>query len=336
MLKKLATVCALVLLTGCPDYDEDVEPPPEPPPDGGVRPPPPIPPPQCPRGLCGETCCPKFPGSYEGFDEGTGMLVLVRVDRSLANLAPGYAKLIPAAGAAMKAAGFDLRTTAVGSLHDGTLIWGSGFGVETDRLEDTLKAAAAASEPGMPVNCTTSGLASLARTLKTAEVEGSGWRPFEPGLAVLLVMVLDHGDRPLTAYSEGCRIDGVRPFDHFSSPTTSAWTDALAEPRLNTRFVLIHTDEEVSFEEYRGRCQGIAGFPKEALDSVEPSELSFFKGFTPGMNTVQPTLAQSTDLCAAVASFDATGPFAKTWANELIAANPSPPEPPPEPAPTTP
>jgi hypothetical protein len=332
MLRTIAALCCLAALTGCPDYDENVEPPPEPW-DGGIRPDggrlPPI---GCRQGVCGDQCCPGFPGSFDGQDQGTGVLWLFRTDRSLANLAPSYEKMATSARKILNAAGFDVRVTAAGSLYDGTLFWS---GSETGGFAETLRLQAASAEAGMPVSCTTSGLATLTKNLRTTPVEGTELRPFESGVSALLVVLVDHGDRPQSAFGDACKVAGIRSFDYFSAPTTS-WVDGMSEPRLNTRFLLIHTGEQVTFEDYRNQCAAVAQFPDEALDSVEPSEVPFFGDFTTGMNGHQPNLAQSVDLCAAAGSLgSAAGNFASVWARELIDAMPEPtgPLPPTEPTP---
>lgn len=346
----LAALCvASLALTGCPDYDEQVEPPPLPVPDAGYRPPPIDPPPlHCPRGFCGENvCCGIFPGSIDAPDGGLGVIWLVRVDRSLANLVGEYDSMIASGTSMLRNAGFNVTMTMVASLYDGTPLWAGGRGIYEPSRADVLRAHASEAPSGVPMGCTSTAFANLARQLTTAEVvyppgllpagmDDFRPRPFEFPVADLLVVMVDHGDRTLTAYSDACKIDGVLSYDHFSPPTTT-WLDGMQLPRLQTKFVLVHSAEEVPYEQYRSQCRS-SGLPATALDAVEPSEIAFFRGFAEGLRAQQPTLVVTAEVCAAAAPkkfASATGSFASAWARELIDANPPPTEPAPmEPPPT--
>ncbi|WP_375771497.1 hypothetical protein NR798_11510 [Archangium gephyra] len=272
-----------------------------------------------------------FPGSGVGGDPGTGVLWLVRIDRGTANLADAYAALIRGMTAQLAAEGFDVRTTGVASLHESRLYWSkSGKELPLAELRTLLENAAASTSGTAPSTCSTAALADMGSRLSSVSVASLdpstpwGYAPYEMPLGALLVVVLDHGARPVAYGASTCGTGGMTPADWFGGshrPTTwlnrggSGWNVS----RAQTRFLFVGTSETESYSQLRDRCAAMSGFPRTGLDAISPSSIAFYSSFSSGLSAHQSGLGTWQDLCAAVAG-DWTGysrRFAKDWAELL-------------------
>ncbi|MCY1075314.1 hypothetical protein [Archangium lansingense] len=272
-----------------------------------------------------------FPGSGQGGDPGTGVLWLVRIDRGTANLADSYAALIRGMTAQLSAEGFDVRMTGVASLYESRLYWSKG-GKElaVSDLRSLLENAAASTEGSAPSACSTAALAEMGSRLNWASVSPvdystpSGGSPFSTSVGALLVVVLDHGARPVAYGSSSCGTSGMTPADWFGgSHDPAAWLNRSSYgwtlPRSQTRFLFVGTSESESYQQLRERCAAMSNFPRTALDAIGPSSTVFYSSFSNGLNNHQAGLGTWQDLCTAVAG-DWTGfssRFAKDWAELL-------------------
>jgi hypothetical protein len=272
-----------------------------------------------------------FPGSGVGGDPGTGVLWLVRIDRGTANLADAYATLIRGMTAQLAAEGFDVRTTGVASLYEPRLYWSkAGKDLPVAELRTLLEKAAAATNGEAPTTCSTAALAILGSKLSSVSVvpvdspSPGGFGPFEFRLGALLVVVLDHGARPVAYGSSSCGTFSMVPSDWFGgSHSPTQWLNHYSASwnlsRAQTRFLFIGTSESESYSQMRSRCAAMSGFPRTGLDAISPSSFPFYSSFSSGLSAHQAGLGTWEDLCAAVAG-DWTGysnRFAKDWAGLL-------------------
>jgi hypothetical protein len=271
-----------------------------------------------------------FPGSGTNGDPGTGVIWLVRIDRGTANLAASYATLIQTMTQQLAAQGFDIRTTAVGSLYEPRLYWsGAGKTVPVANLQSLLANAASQGSGEAPSTCSSTSLLSIGARLDRVEVvppdgSHSGLRPFEAPRSTLLVVMLDHGVRPVGHDSPGCNWNGFSPAQRFGNGRdVTQWLNQNAPswnlPRARTRFLFVSTPENESYSQLRERCAAMSTFPRIALDALNPSVIPFYGPFSSGLNAFQPGLGTQVDLCQAVAR-DWPGfsrGFAKDWADLL-------------------
>jgi hypothetical protein len=276
----------------------------------------------------GSTPTTSFPGGGLNGDTGTGVLWLVRIDRGTANLAASYATLIRGMSAQLAAEGFDVRVTGVGSLHESRLYWSrSGSDLPAADLQRVLEDAAASTSGAAPTTCSTAALSDMGGRLSSVSVvppnaTTSAGTPYRSSLGALLVVVLDHGERP-SAYS-GCGTSSMDPAGHFGgSRSPTYWLNSSTRtwnlPRAQTRFLFVATSESESYEQMRARCAAMSNFPRGGLDAISPSSTVFYAPFTIGLENYQSRLGTQEDLCRAVAG-DWTGysrTFAKDWANLL-------------------
>ncbi|ATB43589.1 hypothetical protein CYFUS_009069 [Cystobacter fuscus] len=265
-----------------------------------------------------------FPGGGANGDRGTGVLWLVRIDRSTANLAASYGSLIETMTQQLIAQGFDIRRTAVGSLYEPRLLSGNESATPSAASVQSLLESAATYSGTTPTGCSSQHLLSLTVRLSEATVASSGSRPFADPLGALLVVMIDHGSHPQD-YGPGCDPAEKTPAERFGvehmpwlnigSPPTSAWRI----PRSQTRFLFVSTSENESYAQLRERCARMSTFPRTALDAISPSEHPFYEPFSVGLNGFQPGLGTRIDLCQAVAQ-DWAGfsrGFARNWAQLL-------------------
>lgn len=260
-----------------------------------------------------------MPGSGQGTDTGTGVLWLVRVDPGTANLAESYASVVAKMNQGLAAAGFSVRTTAVGSLYESRLLW-STQGAGTDGLAAALTAEAQRSG-ATPTACSTQALANLGERLSSVSAGSS--IPFSARRGVLLVGVLDHAQRPVAYASASCSYLGATPDVHFGTTAARAqWlnrTGGWTLPLLQTRFAFVATSEFETAGQQRARCDALAAFPNTALDVIAPSTNAVYPPWAMGLAQRQAGLARSFDLCEAVGGDFATqaGGFARDWAQAL-------------------
>jgi hypothetical protein len=264
-----------------------------------------------------------FPGSGRNGDPGTGVLWLVRIDRGTANLAASYAPLVRNLNDQLASQGFDVRTTSVGSLYTSQLLWSSsGKDVNTSSVQAALESAAkTASTP--PSTCSTAVLASMGRELNMTPVPTGGF-PFSTPRSALLVVILDHGTRPMGASASACGAEGQLPADWFGGERArTRWLNTASGgwnlPRSQTRFLFISTPENETYAQMRERCAAMSAFPRTGLDALSPSSVPFYESFNEGLGRYQTGLGSRKDLCQAVAQ-DWTGyslDFARRWSQLL-------------------
>ncbi|ATB28812.1 hypothetical protein [Melittangium boletus] len=272
---------------------------------------------------------PTFPGSGQNGDRGTGVLWLVRIDRGTANLAASYAPLIRGMTQQLAAQGFDVRVTGVGSLYEPSVFWAtSGKELSTSEIQGVLEKAAN-ERSTTPSACSTAALAELGGQLSAVEVwpgygtSGEHW-PYTNPLSNLLVVLLDHGARPVAYSASACATSGwdaatwfggLRDNTRWLNRTSSTWN----VPRAQTRFLFISTPENETYAQMRERCAAMSTFPRNGLDALSPSSVAFYEPFNEGLGRYQAGLGSRLDVCEAVAR-DWTGysrDFARKWAQWL-------------------
>jgi hypothetical protein len=137
---------------------------------GGPPPPPPPSPPPPPDldgglgwGTDAGTGTTAFPGSGLRGDQGTGVLVMMRIDRGTANLADAIELLVKQFSDQLDAAGLKTSSVAVADLYRGNLIWGTRLNTNPRRsLADALRLQAAQVDTTVRLSgCTTEGLRSI-------------------------------------------------------------------------------------------------------------------------------------------------------------------------------
>jgi len=285
----------------------------------GGPPPPPPPPPDLDGGLGwgtdAGTGTTGFPGSGLRGDQGTGVLVMMRIDRGTANLADAIELLVKQFSDQLEAAGLKTSSVAVADLYRGNLIWGTRLNTNPRRpLADALRLQAAQVDTTVRLSgCTTEGLRSIGSRVGNMFTE-DGIMPFypEPGAFAILMIDTDARPQPLSA-CPGASMFATNPASwlYFYGPP-------MARPRI--RFALAGTSESLSANAMRAQCLQIGGFPTSALDAVAPSNVPFFDPLTDQLNAVQAGFATRTDLCALLGN-DASktlGDFAKRWVQVLV------------------
>jgi hypothetical protein len=249
-------------------------------------------------------------GSGKNGDQGTGILVLVRIDRGTANIVEDLNSLVVKAIESVNGAGFKASSLAVGDLYRGTVIWATRLGQQpTSSLRDELQLASSLAGAA-PQTCSTGGLDGLGRSL--GNVQAAGVVPYYPPPAAFLTILVDTGPRPAPVEScPNASSFGVDP---------AAWAQFGFGPlpRYATRFAFISTSETETADQMRTRCLATAGFPTSALDSLAPSPLSFFGPLSADLNGMLGNLSVGIDGCAALSPSDASlSAFVKQWYTDL-------------------
>lgn len=309
-------------LAGCMMPDETVVdasvPPPPPPGGGGGPPPPPPPPPDLDGGLGwgmdGGTGTIGFPGSGLRGDNGTGVLVMLRIDRGTANLADAIERLVRQFADQLDAAGLKTSSLAVADLYRGNLVWGTRLGAKPLRiLAEVLRTQAAQVDTTVRVSaCTTDGLRSIGSRVGNMFTE-EGIMPFSPEPGAFAILMIDTGARPQPL--SAC--PGASTFATNPASWLFFYGPPLARPRI--RFALAGTSESLSASTMRAQCLQISGFPSTALDVIAPSDVRFFDPLADQLNAVQAGFATRMDLCDVLGN-DASktlDDFAKRWVQVL-------------------
>ncbi|MET0404510.1 MAG: hypothetical protein ABW123_19005 [Cystobacter sp.] len=200
----------------------------------------------------------KIPGGGGHGDPGTGVLWLVRIDRGTANLAASYASLIQTMNQELAGQGFDVQTTAVGSLYSPQVYWaGEGKTLAVDDLRQRLEEAASTAS-GPPTECSSHALTLLGGQLGQTAVWNSGVHPFQTPSGALLVVLLDHAARPRN-YEPACDPNMRTPANRFGQgrEATQWLNTGIAGgwnlPRAQTRFLFVSTSERENYAQMRER-----------------------------------------------------------------------------------
>jgi hypothetical protein len=310
-------------LAGCMMPDETAPDASVPPPPtgggGGGPPPPPPPPPDLDGGLGwgpdGGPPATGFPGSGLHGDFGTGVLVMLRIDRGTANLADAIELLVKQFADRLDAAGLKTSSVAVADLYRGNLVWGTRLNTNPRRpLAEALRLQAAQVDTTVRLSgCTTEGLRSIGSRIGNVFTE-DGIAPFypEPGALAVLMIDTDARPQPLSA------CPGASTFATNPASWLYFYGPPMARPRI--RFALAGTSESLSANAMRAQCLQIGGFPTSALDAVAPSSVPFFDPLTDQLNAVQAGFATRTDLCALLGNDGSKtlDDFAKRWVQVLV------------------
>jgi hypothetical protein len=255
---------------------------------------------------------PTVPGSGKNGDQGTGMLILVRIDRGTANIADSLTALVKSWIDAVDGAGFKTSSVAVGDLYGGNLIWATRLGQQPSAaLLDSLRLAASLAA-GSPSTCTTAGLSNAGRSLSA--LQATGVQPFSPTPGAFLTVLIDTGPRPVALLS--CPNDSL----FGSDPASWAVFYTGVLPRAVTRFAFVSSSETESLDQMRTRCLATSGFPPSAADSLAPSNTAFFLPLTAGLDARSANLGVVIDVCAALGTSEPSfTEFVKQWYASLAA-----------------
>jgi hypothetical protein len=325
-----ASLAALLLAAGCvmPPEDFGQKPPPSDPDGGdggggGV-----IVPPSPPAGGGGggggpvQIACParsaatQLPpgalGSGSDGDPGTSMLWLVRIDRGTANTAQPIAELVSQTVDAMKAAGIGVRSLAVASLADGSLVWGTTDLSNVDGGASGLAAALGARagiDAPPPTSCADDAVVQAAQ--KAAGIGGP--TVLAQGTSAVFVGIVDTGPRPLA-------IENCPGASRLASDPVS-WV--LLGPPLRigqVRYAFFATPESGDVVALRTRCAGLRGFPQAALDAIAPSSVAYFDPLAARIDATCSGVAAHVDLCDAFGSGAGAllSAMATDWARLLV------------------
>lgn len=248
-----------------------------------------------------------IPGERSLLDQ----LWMVRIDRSTALLAESYAGIILATRKTFRDSGGQAYRLVVASLVSGKVIW-----METENepskvtLAEALKAQALQDE-GTVFPCPLTALARMGSDFSNVRFrpgEGEDYFPMAyPTSTAFFVGIIDGGPREFSMNDQACRIEQSRPSDFFGAKTPvdwarwSWWTNYRI-PRLATRFLVIHSEEGVDSVTLRKRCREIENFPARMLDALVGAKTFFYRDFVSEMNTFEPEVASSIDLCQALVS----------------------------------
>jgi len=250
------------------------------------------------------------PGSGKDGDNGTAVLVMLRVDQGTANIATNLQDLLKRITDALQNQGLAVRSVAVAEMYAIERIWASRVGQKSPpALASVLRAVSASRTAAAPTNCTTAALGNQgANALSWNQNEVT---PFLPIPAAVLVVLIDPGARP-------------HPLGDCVTSTFSAdpvyWIPLQRKFRLGqTRFLMIATPENGDAAAMRAHCLAVPNFPTTGLDVLAPSSQPFFDPWSASMNAIQEGLATRVDLCDALGSGAAPtwDAMAKQWYQTL-------------------
>jgi len=268
-----------------------------------------------------------FPGSGKNGDPGTDVVILVRMDRGLANDAALYKRLVDEVRGALTGAGLRVLETAVASLQDGTLLWAQFKNAAPPAALVDVLSYHAQHTPDQAGACSTSGLFILGSQISyatlsyPAELTGFPWveQPFWQRPGALLVVLVDHDIRPATLGSVECSPLGLSPTDWFGAYDPAVWLSWYM-PRPQTRFWAISTPEAGSNPDLlRDGCLA-GGFPAVAVDTIAPSPaVSFYDPWAEGMSFHYPRLVERESFCNVFGAggFSSAPELAAAWARVL-------------------
>jgi hypothetical protein len=237
-----------------------------------------------------------IPGTGKDGDNGTALLVMLRIDQGTANLASPVQALVKQIADALAQQGLLITSVAVSEMYAQEYVWATR---DTKNpvpvtLADVLRNVSASRTAAAPASCTTDALLNEGASLWSWR-SANGVQPFSPGPGALMVILLDSGARPQP-------ISDCRSYD-FSVTDPVSWARLDRALRLGaTRFVMLATPESGDLTAMRQRCAAVPGFPLGALDVLAPSSIPFFDPWASQMNARTPELASRIDLCDALGS----------------------------------
>jgi hypothetical protein len=227
-----------------------------------------------------------IPGSGDDGDNGTALVVLLRVDQGIANTADGVARLVVALANSLSRAHLTVTSIAVGDLYaPHSFYWTMRAGrQQPPDLAATLRALAVAA-PATPSRCAAATVIELENMLPN-------WFAGTPG--AVLVAAIDSGSRPvaLPDCPQVADLYGSDPIYRIS-PTFR---------RAQSRFLFIATPENGDLDAMRTHCLSVAGYPPAAVDVIAPSTLSFYDPLAAQMDHVLDRFATRVDFCDALGS----------------------------------
>lgn len=233
-------------------------------------------------------------GSGVDGDNGTAVLVLVRVDQGTANLADAIVTLLQGLNASLAKSGLLVTSVAVADLYEPVrMLWGArANGPSAAPLANVLRSASGTRAGPAPTTCTTAALLSDGAALPGWNAGGRGL--FYPPPGALLVVLIETGPRP--APLSGCANSRL-----LWSADPEQWA-ALGRQthRGQTHFLFLATPENESADAMRARCAAVPGFPVTALDALAPSAMAFLDPLAAQMNGASAGLATRVDLCEAL------------------------------------
>jgi hypothetical protein len=253
-----------------------------------------------------------FPGSGQKGDNGTGVLILVRVDRGTANLADALGDLTHDIVDTLQGAGLIVSEVAVADLYTGGALWGSRLNWDPPRnLPDTLRILASSASP--PARCPTDTMRSVGATLSGLTV--GGVRIFSPPPGAFLTVLIDPGPRPFAlAQCPGASVFAGAPY--------ASWANfaGVSLSRAKTRYAFIATPETETADAMRARCLRTPGFPADVLDAIAPSPLAILDPLASDISRYQFGLASRLDLCDSIGSAASVAlrAFAEAWVKVLV------------------
>ena len=250
------------------------------------------------------------PGSGKDGDNGTAVLVMLRVDQGTVNIATNLQSLLKQISDALKGAGFAVKSVAVAEMYAIERIWASRVGQKSPpALANVLRAVSASRGAAAPTACTTAALGSQGASVWSWNQDEV--TPFLPTPAAILVVLIDPGARPT-------------PFGNCATSNFSAdpvyWIPLQRGFHLRqTRFLMIATPENGDAAAMRSHCLAVPNFPTAGLDVLAPSSQPFFDPWSAQMNGTQEGLATRVDLCDALGSgaAPAWNAMAKQWYQTL-------------------
>jgi hypothetical protein len=234
-----------------------------------------------------------IPGTGKDGDNGTAVLVMVRVDQGTANIATNLQDMLKQIADALGAQGLAVQSVAVAEMYANQRIWASRVGQRSPpALANVLRSVSASRSAAAPTACSSIELGNQGATAWSWNQDSI--TPFSPLPAALLVVLVDPGARPNALAS--CATSS------FSAEPVSWFPLQRKYRRAQTRFLMIATPENGDAAAMRAHCLAVPNFPVAALDVVAPSVQPFFDPWAAQMNAVENALAARVDLCDALGS----------------------------------
>jgi len=125
---------------------------------------------------------------------------------------------------------------------------------------------------------------------------------FDKPRDLFIVVYLQPLPRRCALDSAACLVGGRRPTDIFTetaSDGTAAWLNfgGPGIPPERVLHVSIATKEGETLDAFRARCGEVPGFPKTLFDVMSPSQNSYFRSLTDGLNAVNRGTGSMGDFC---------------------------------------
>jgi hypothetical protein len=229
-------------------------------------------------------------GSGKNGDNGTVVLVMLRVDQGTANLADGVEALLKQITDSLVGQDFGVLAVAIAEMYAPQHIWVVSPGLPVKSVvADVIRTVSASRTAALPTACATAQLQD--EGAKASSWSQNGITPFRLPPAALLVVLIDAGARPQA-------LSSCETFPFSADPVY--WLPTQHRYRLATRFVMIATPESGDAAAMRSHCLAVPSFPTEAIDVIAPSAQRFFDPWSVQLNTLQAGLATRADLCDAL------------------------------------